>query len=121
VQFGAKIELYAGVDIFNVYGFIGLDALIQFDPFRLSCHRDVERCNRVGVLQLPVLYRHIRWSLLWIAASAGGWLTLGLAIGKSIDRTPDILALGAIPAAFTGLALAWLWIDPAPVSKGSAD
>lgn len=33
VQFGAKIELYAGADIFNVYGFIGLDALIQFDPF----------------------------------------------------------------------------------------
>lgn len=33
VQFGAKIELYAGVEIFNVYGFIGLDALIQFDPF----------------------------------------------------------------------------------------
>jgi hypothetical protein len=33
VQFGAKIELYAGVDVFNVYGFIGLDALIQFDPF----------------------------------------------------------------------------------------
>jgi len=33
VQFGAKIELYAGADIFNVYGFIGLDALIQFNPF----------------------------------------------------------------------------------------
>lgn len=33
VQFGAKIELLAGVDIFNVYGFVGLDALIQFDPF----------------------------------------------------------------------------------------
>lgn len=33
VQFGARIELYAGVDVFNVYGFIGLDALIQFDPF----------------------------------------------------------------------------------------
>jgi hypothetical protein len=33
VQFGARLELYAGADIFNVYGFIGLDALIQFDPF----------------------------------------------------------------------------------------
>ena len=34
VQFGAKAELYFGVDIFNVYGFIALDVLIQFDPFR---------------------------------------------------------------------------------------
>ena len=75
----------------------------------------------LGVLQLPVLYRYLRWSPLWIVASAAGWLTMGLAIGKSIDRTPDILALGAIPAAFTGLALAWLWIDPVPVSRGPAD
>ncbi len=34
VQFGARLELFAGADIFNVYGFIGLDALIQFDPFQ---------------------------------------------------------------------------------------
>ena len=34
VQFGAKIELKAGVKIFNVYGFLSLDALIQFDPFQ---------------------------------------------------------------------------------------
>jgi Family of unknown function (DUF6603) len=33
VQFGAKIELRAGASIFNVYGFLSLDALIQFDPF----------------------------------------------------------------------------------------
>lgn len=33
VQFGAKIEAYAGADIFNVYGHLSLDALIQFDPF----------------------------------------------------------------------------------------
>jgi hypothetical protein len=34
VQFGAKAELYFGVEVFNVYGFIALDVLIQFDPFR---------------------------------------------------------------------------------------
>lgn len=33
VQFGAKVEAYAGADIFNVYGHLSLDALIQFDPF----------------------------------------------------------------------------------------
>ena len=34
VQFGAKVELMAGASIFNVYGFLSLDALIQFDPFQ---------------------------------------------------------------------------------------
>ena len=33
VQFGARVEAYFGVDVFNVYGFLGLDALIHFDPF----------------------------------------------------------------------------------------
>ena len=33
VQFGARIELYAGVSKFNVYGWLGFDALFQFDPF----------------------------------------------------------------------------------------
>ena len=36
MQFGAKVELYYGVKVFNVYGFISLDALIQFEPFHLT-------------------------------------------------------------------------------------
>jgi hypothetical protein len=31
----------------------------------------------------------------------------------SIDKTTDIVALGAIPAAVTGLALLWQWQEPA--------
>jgi hypothetical protein len=35
LQFGAKVELYYGVaSVFTVYGFVSLDALVQFDPFR---------------------------------------------------------------------------------------
>jgi hypothetical protein len=34
VQFGARVELYAGAGDFNVYGFLGYDVLFQFDPFR---------------------------------------------------------------------------------------
>ena len=34
VQWGAKAELFFGIEAFNVYGFIGYDVLIQFDPFR---------------------------------------------------------------------------------------
>jgi hypothetical protein len=33
VQFGARLELYAGVGSLNVYGFLGYDVLFQFEPF----------------------------------------------------------------------------------------
>jgi hypothetical protein len=33
VQSGARVELYAAACGFNVYGFLGYDLLIQFDPF----------------------------------------------------------------------------------------
>ena len=33
VQFGARLELYAGAGKFNVYGFLAFDVLFQFSPF----------------------------------------------------------------------------------------
>lgn len=33
VQSGARVELYAGAGGFNIYGFLGYDLLIHFDPF----------------------------------------------------------------------------------------
>lgn len=36
VQFGARVELYAGAAGFNVYGFVGYDVLFQFDPFHFQ-------------------------------------------------------------------------------------
>ncbi len=33
VQSGARVELYAGAAGFNIYGFLGYDLLVQFDPF----------------------------------------------------------------------------------------
>ena len=33
VQFGAKVELYAGAAGFSIHGFLGFDVLFQFDPF----------------------------------------------------------------------------------------
>lgn len=33
VQFGARVEVMYGVSFFNVFGFVGLDVLIQFNPF----------------------------------------------------------------------------------------
>jgi len=67
----------------------------------------------LGLAQLLVLHRNIRKPYWWVLASTFGWFILSLVIGKSVDRTTDIVALGAIPAALTGLALLWQWQEPA--------
>ena len=36
LQFGARIELMAGTSSLNVHGFIGFDALVEWDPFAYS-------------------------------------------------------------------------------------
>ena len=66
----------------------------------------------VAIAQLPVLWRHIRGIAFWPLIGIVGWLGLGLVMGKSIDRTSDMIALGAVPAAFTGLGLIWLIRSP---------
>ena len=66
----------------------------------------------LALAQLPILRRQFMGAALWLLASIVGWLILGLIIGKSIDRMSDIVALGAVPAAFTGLGLIWLTRTP---------
>ncbi len=66
----------------------------------------------LGLAQIPILWRHIRSLALWLLASMVGWLVLGLIVGVSIDKMSDILAFGAVPAAFTGLGLLWLLRTP---------
>lgn len=48
VQFGGKIEAYAGSGIFNVYGFVSLDALIQFNPFEFIAELSAMVAARSG-------------------------------------------------------------------------
>ena len=70
----------------------------------------------IGILlalaQLPILWRHFRGFAFWPLFGIVGWLVLGLIIGKSIDRTTDVYALGVVPAAFSGLGLIWLTRSP---------
>jgi hypothetical protein len=66
----------------------------------------------LALVQLPILWRHIRGSALWLLASMVGWLVLGIIMGVSFDRTSDIFAFGAIPAIFTGFGLIWLMQTP---------
>jgi hypothetical protein len=63
----------------------------------------------LGLAQAPVLRRHIRGWFLWVLITVLGYLALGLVMGVSMDPIADMVAVGAIPAAFSGLALLWLW------------
>jgi len=66
----------------------------------------------LALAQLPVLWRRVRGLAIWPLVGIVAWLAVGLVMGKSIDRTTDVLALGAVPAAFTGLGLIWLTRSP---------
>jgi hypothetical protein len=48
VQFGAKVELYAGASVFNVYGFLALDVLIQLNPFKFIAQVNAMLAVRCG-------------------------------------------------------------------------
>jgi hypothetical protein len=48
VQFGAKLELYAGAGKFNVYGFLSFDVLFQFNPFYFIASVNAKLALRVG-------------------------------------------------------------------------
>jgi hypothetical protein len=66
----------------------------------------------LALAQLPVLWRRVRGLAIWPLVGIVGWLALGLVMGKSIDSMTDVLALGAVPPAFTGLGLIWLTRSP---------
>ncbi len=48
VQFGARVEVYYGIDLFNVYGFLGLDVLINFNPFHFVAEIEAQVGVRTG-------------------------------------------------------------------------
>ncbi|HEU5077596.1 MAG TPA: DUF6603 domain-containing protein [Opitutaceae bacterium] len=48
VQFGGKLEVKYGLDIFNVYGFIGLDVLISRNPFHFVAEITGQLAVRTG-------------------------------------------------------------------------
>jgi hypothetical protein len=74
----------------------------------------------LALAQLPVLWRRVRGLAIWPLVGIVGWLAVGIIMGKSIDRMTDVLALGVVPAAFTGLGLIWLTRSPQSQTVHSA-
>jgi Family of unknown function (DUF6603) len=48
VQSGARVELYAAACGFNIYGYLGYDLLIQFDPFHFVADISAGLALRIG-------------------------------------------------------------------------
>jgi len=74
----------------------------------------------LALAQLPVLWPHLSRAAFWPLTGIVGWVVLGLLMGKSIDIPWDILTLGSVPAAFSGLGLIWLIRKPPSECSRSA-
>jgi len=107
VQFGARVELYAGAGGFNIYGFLGYDVLFQFDPFhfiaKLSGGIALRRGTSTiaGVTVSATLSGPTPWdaqgeatlSLLFFDISVGFHVTWGDPPPSIPPATEDLLAL----------------------------
>jgi uncharacterized membrane protein YoaK (UPF0700 family) len=72
----------------------------------------------IGFAQWLFLRRHTSHAGWWILASALGGAVLGAVMGGSIGNTAELVWIGAVPAAITGIALAALIRQPI-VAKSS--
>jgi hypothetical protein len=66
----------------------------------------------IGFAQWLCLRRHASHAGWWILASALGAAVLGAVMGGSIGNTADLVWIGAVPAAITGIALEALIRQP---------
>jgi hypothetical protein len=62
----------------------------------------------LGGMQWLFLRHHVHRAGWYIVASLLGWLAAMVVIGPTINNLAEMSALGAVPAVFTGAALAWL-------------
>lgn len=106
VQFGAKVELYAEAGGFNVYGYLGLDVLFQFEPFHfiadLYAGLALRRGSTVlmGITLSGELSGPTPWdvrgeasiSLLFFSVSVSFHETWGETAGAVESETIDLLA-----------------------------
>ena len=107
VQNGARVELYAEACGFNIYGFIGYDLLVQFNPFHFVAQIDAGLALREGDNELfgisvhgelsgPSLW-HARgdasFKILFVRITIGFNVTWGEEPSGQIEQTVDVMTL----------------------------
>jgi hypothetical protein len=117
VQFGARVEAYFGVSAFNVYGFLGLDVLINFNPFQFVAEIEAMLAVRTGSHVLFSI--HLQLTLEgpepWHARGTGSFeigfiitvtirVSFDVTVGDAREtRLPPVDVLGELVAAVTNL------------------
>lgn len=91
VQLGARVEVYYGIDLFNVYGFLGLDVLINFNPFHFVAEITAEIGVRTGdtvlfAIQLQLL---LEGPTPWHARGTGSF-RIGFIIKVTVSAGFDV-------------------------------
>lgn len=66
----------------------------------------------LGIAGWLVLRKHFDQAGWWIPVTVLSWVLTGLLVGKSIDKNIEILVIGLMPTAITGLMLVWLLHNP---------
>jgi signal transduction histidine kinase len=64
----------------------------------------------LGMAQWLYLRRWAAQAGWWVLASAGGMAFFGWLVGQAMESIFELVFVGAVPAVFTGLVLAWLLI-----------
>ena len=67
----------------------------------------------IGGVQWLVLRRYSALAVWWIPSNVIAWLAVPLLIGPTLNNVIEMVILGAVPAAITGLVLVWLLRQPA--------
>jgi hypothetical protein len=140
LQFGARVELTAGTSSLNVHGFIGFDALVEWDPFAFSFALSAGIDLRAGGSTLASVHLdgQVSGTSPWHVSGDASVSFLFFDVSVHVDKqwgdtatalpppdpTPLVIAALQDPSAWIPLASAFvntvITAAPAPTDAGSA-
>ena len=126
LQFGAKVELTAGTGSFNVHGWLGFDALVEWNPFAFTfdLSAGVELRHHTSVIASVHLEGHVSGTSPWHVsgeASISCWFfDISVHFDKSWGSSATALpATDPMPEVLAALANASSWTSVLPSSVRS--
>ncbi len=70
-----------------------------------------------GVIQWIFLRRYWRGAFWWFPVCLAGWVFLGILVGPVFTSTYQLILIGLVPSATTGLLIAWWFARQASYKK----